>query len=38
MNWARYTRAKRDNEKAMEAYRKALEIVFSEPAQSGVSH
>ncbi|MDO8303809.1 MAG: redoxin domain-containing protein, partial [Sedimentisphaerales bacterium] len=31
-------KGKSDNEKAMEAYRKALEIVFSESAQSVVSH
>jgi tetratricopeptide (TPR) repeat protein len=30
--------SKNDNEKAMEAYLKSLEIVFSETAQSGVSH
>jgi tetratricopeptide (TPR) repeat protein len=30
--------SKRDNEKAMEAYRRALEIVFSEPAQPSISH
>ena len=30
--------SKNDNEKAMEAYRKSLEIVFSESPQAGVSH